>query len=74
MASSLIARRSARGFHSTPARFGLNDSPYHYPEGPRSNIPFNPLTKYFAVRFWGTMAFFFGLPFGIAVWQTYKNK
>ncbi|KAL8905895.1 MAG: hypothetical protein Q9171_006494 [Xanthocarpia ochracea] len=61
-ASSLVARRGARGFRSTPTRSGLNDSPYHYPEGPRSNIPFNPLTKYFALRYWGTM-----------VWQTYKN-
>ncbi|KAL8971361.1 MAG: hypothetical protein Q9197_003320 [Variospora fuerteventurae] len=65
--SAMLARR---GFHSTPARF---ESPYHYPEGPYSNLPFNPKTKYFAVRYWGTMAFCFGLPFGIAVWQTYKN-
>ncbi|KAL8934001.1 MAG: hypothetical protein Q9216_006117 [Gyalolechia sp. 2 TL-2023] len=47
--SSTLARRT---FHSTPARF---DSPYHYPEGPLSNIPFNPRTKYFGVRYWGTM-------------------
>jgi cytochrome c oxidase subunit 7c len=39
-----------RGFQSTRAQFS---SPYHYPEGPRSNLPFNPLTKYFALRFWG---------------------
>ncbi|KAI4120532.1 MAG: hypothetical protein LQ338_006943 [Usnochroma carphineum] len=65
--STMLARR---GFHSTPARLS---SPYHYAEGPLSNIPFNPRTKYFGVRYWGTMAFFFGLPFGIAVWQTYKN-
>ena len=74
--SSIVARR---GFHTTRARLA---SPYHYPEGPRSNIPFNPLTKYFGVRYWGTMgtlhfwmvsnfantvlAFFFGLPFMIA--------
>jgi cytochrome c oxidase subunit 7c len=30
-------------------------SPYHYPEGPRSNIPFNPLTKWFALRYWSFM-------------------
>ncbi|KAL9060555.1 MAG: hypothetical protein Q9206_000965 [Seirophora lacunosa] len=47
--SAMLARR---GFHSTPARF---ESPYHYPEGPYSNIPFNPKTKYFALRYWGTM-------------------
>ncbi|KAL8824449.1 MAG: hypothetical protein Q9170_008151 [Blastenia crenularia] len=49
-ASTVVARR---GFHSTPARL---ESPYHYPEGPLSNIPFNPRTKYFGVRYWGTMA------------------
>jgi hypothetical protein len=35
-------------------------SPYHYPEGPRSNIPFNPLTKWFALRYWSFMAVGFG--------------
>jgi hypothetical protein len=49
MATSLVARR---GFSSTRTQLG---SPYHYPEGPRSNIPFNPLTKYFFFRFWGFM-------------------
>lgn len=44
-----IARR---GFHTTRPQLG---SPYHYPEGPRSNIPFNPLTRFFAVRYWGFM-------------------
>ncbi|KAK5095667.1 Cytochrome c oxidase assembly protein cox15 [Lithohypha guttulata] len=48
-------------------------SPFHYPEGPRSNLPFNPKTKYFAVRYWGFMAAGFGFPFLEAVWQTYKN-
>ncbi|KAL8692939.1 MAG: hypothetical protein Q9224_003859 [Gallowayella concinna] len=65
-ASSMIARRGVRGFNSTPARFGLNDSPYHYPEGPRNNLPFDVKGKYFAYKYWGTCAFFFGLPFGIA--------
>ena len=45
----MIARR---GFRTSAARLS---SPYHYPEGPRSNLPFNPLTKFFAVRYWGTM-------------------
>lgn len=43
---------SRRGFHSTRAQMS---SPYHYPEGPRNNIPFNPMTKFFAVRYWGFM-------------------
>lgn len=43
---------ASRGFRTSAARLA---SPYHYPEGPRSNLPFNPLTKYFAVRYWGTM-------------------
>src|SRR4051794_20906832 len=34
----LVGRRS---FTSSSTQFS---SPYHYPEGPRSNIPFNPLT------------------------------
>ena len=51
-ASTLIARR---GFHSSRAQLG---SPYHYPEGPRSNIPFNPLTRFFAVRYWLFMSMF----------------
>ncbi|KAG9235051.1 hypothetical protein BJ875DRAFT_283636 [Amylocarpus encephaloides] len=82
--TSMVARR---GFHSTRVQMS---SPYHYPEGPRSNIPFNPLTKYFAVRYWTFMAVGFGrlcqwagrtranltiaAPFGIAVWQTKKNQ
>ncbi|GAB7330380.1 hypothetical protein MBLNU13_g02002t1 [Cladosporium sp. NU13] len=66
----LPATAARRGFHTTPRQMG---SPYHYPEGPRSNIPFNPLTKWFAVRYWTFMAVGFGAPFGIAVWQTYKN-
>ncbi|EON68865.1 cytochrome c oxidase subunit VIIc [Coniosporium apollinis CBS 100218] len=48
-------------------------SPYHYPEGPRSNLPFNPLTRFFWLRYWGFMAAGFGAPFGIAVWQMKKN-
>ena len=47
--ANTVARR---GFSSTRAQLA---SPYHYPEGPRSNLPFNPLTKFFAVRFWGFM-------------------
>ena len=43
---------ASRGFRTSAARLS---SPYHYPEGPRTNIPFNPLTKYFALRYWGTM-------------------
>ncbi|KAK2625154.1 hypothetical protein QTJ16_005523 [Diplocarpon rosae] len=84
--TSMVASR--RAFSTTRAQLS---SPYHYPEGPRSNIPFNPLTKFFAFRYWTFMAVGFGgshpgvarsnkadsplgTPFGIAVWQTYKNQ
>ncbi|KAJ5368313.1 uncharacterized protein N7496_008073 [Penicillium cataractarum] len=60
-----------RGFSTTRAQLG---SPYHYAEGPRSNIPFNPLTKHFFWRYWAFMVTGFGAPFAIAVWQTYKTK
>ncbi|KAF2418239.1 hypothetical protein EJ08DRAFT_703211 [Tothia fuscella] len=66
--TNLVARR---GFQSTRAQLG---SPYHYPEGPRSNIPFNPLTRFFALRYWGFMATGFGAPFAIAYWQLHKNQ
>lgn len=56
-APSMIA---SRGFRTSTARLS---SPYHYPEGPRSNLPFNPLTKYFAYRYWGTM----GKPLGSTI-------
>lgn len=70
-ASTTTALVARRGFQSTRAQLS---SPYHYPEGPRSNIPFNPLTKWFALRYWSFMAVGFGAPFGVAVWQTKKNK
>jgi cytochrome c oxidase subunit 7c len=55
--SRIVARRapttvSRRAFSSSRPTFG---SPYHYPEGPRSNIPFNPMTKFFALRYWSFM-------------------
>lgn len=71
----VVARR---GFQSTRAQFS---SPYHYPEGPRSNLPFDPLKKSFVFKFWGYagklgprnrttpltyIATGFGLPFGLA--------
>ncbi|KAJ5745379.1 hypothetical protein N7520_010561 [Penicillium odoratum] len=57
-ASSAIRARLAnvavrRGFSTTRAQFG---SPYHYAEGPRTNIPFNPLTKHFFWRYWAFMS------------------
>ncbi|ERS95844.1 cytochrome c oxidase subunit 7c [Sporothrix schenckii 1099-18] len=67
--SQAVAGR--RAFHSTPLRFS---SPYHYPEGPYSNIPFNPKSKFFGIGYWTSMTFFFFAPFGIAAWQTYKPK
>ncbi|EAQ86832.1 hypothetical protein F5144DRAFT_607370 [Chaetomium tenue] len=64
-ARQLVARRA---FTTTRARLS---SPYHYPEGPLSNIPFNPRKKGFGIAYWTFMATGFGLPFGISVWQTY---
>ncbi|KAF2196936.1 hypothetical protein GQ43DRAFT_382158 [Delitschia confertaspora ATCC 74209] len=64
----VVARR---GFQSTRAQLS---SPYHYPEGPRSNLPFNPLKRGFAFKYWGFMLTGFSLPFALAVWQTKKNK
>ena len=60
LASRAVARR---GFHTSRAQFS---SPYHYPEGPYTNIPFNPRSKWFALGYWGFMATGFGLPFGIS--------
>jgi hypothetical protein len=48
-APTLVARR---GFQSTRSQLA---SPYHYPEGPRSNLPFDPLKKGFAFKYWGFM-------------------
>jgi cytochrome c oxidase subunit 7c len=50
MATSFAARR---GFSTTRSQLG---SPYHYAEGPRTNIPFNPLTKRFFWRYWAFMS------------------
>ena len=47
--AATVARR---GFHTTRPQFS---SPHHYPEGPRNNIPFNPLTRFFFLRYWGFM-------------------
>ncbi|KAG5983308.1 hypothetical protein E4U55_000292 [Claviceps digitariae] len=60
-----------RGFHATRARMS---SPYHYTEGPYSNLPFNPRSKWFGLGYWAFMAAGFGAPFGIAVYQTYKEQ
>lgn len=58
--TTLVSRRA---FHATRARMS---SPYHYPEGPYTNLPFNPHSKWFGVGFWGFMVTGFSLPFGIA--------
>ncbi|KAI9793489.1 MAG: hypothetical protein M1816_007921 [Peltula sp. TS41687] len=70
-AGSLASRLGRRGFHSTRSRLG---SQYHYPEGPRSNLPFDPLKKGFALKFWGFCLTGYGLPYAIAYWQMHKNK
>ncbi|KAG6074534.1 hypothetical protein E4U16_003891 [Claviceps sp. LM84 group G4] len=67
-ANTLVTRRA---FHATRARMS---SPYHYPEGPYSNLPFNPRGKWFGVGYWTFMAVGFFTPFGIAVYQTYKEQ
>ncbi|KIV99296.1 uncharacterized protein PV09_09063 [Verruconis gallopava] len=46
----------------------------HYAEGPGSNIPFNPKTRFFWLRYWGFMTTGFLAPFGVAYWQLHKNK
>ena len=58
--TTLVARR---GFHATRARMS---SPYHYPEGPYSNIPFNPRKKGFGLKMFAFVATGFFAPFGIA--------
>lgn len=57
---TVVARR---GFTTTRAQMS---SPYHYPEGPYSNIPFNPKSKWFGAGFWTYSAVGFFAPFGIA--------
>ncbi|EFX06409.1 oxidoreductase [Grosmannia clavigera kw1407] len=59
--SQAVAGR--RAFHATPARLS---SPYHYPEGPYSNLPFNPRKKSFGLLYWGAMTVGFFAPFGIS--------
>lgn len=58
--TSLVSRRA---FHATRARLS---SPYHYPEGPYSNLPFNPKTRFFALRYFLYVFTGFFAPFGIA--------
>lgn len=52
-----------RGFHATRSQMS---SPYHYSDGPYSNIPFNPKKKTFPILFWSYCAIGFGAPFAIA--------
>ncbi|KAK3344863.1 hypothetical protein B0H65DRAFT_187570 [Neurospora tetraspora] len=65
---SLVARRT---FQNTRAQLS---SPYHYPEGPRSNLPFNPKTRFFWFRYLMYCVVGFGSPVAIAVWQTYRPR
>ncbi|KAH6695395.1 hypothetical protein F5X68DRAFT_198371 [Plectosphaerella plurivora] len=60
---------AARGFHATRAQLS---SPYHYPEGPISNLPFNPKSKFFGAGYWSFMLVGFFTPFGIAAWKQSK--
>jgi len=61
MRVNTIARR---GFHTTRPQLS---SPYHYPEGPRNNIPFNPMTRFFAFRYWTFMGMAVLLPHDLAL-------
>lgn len=60
-ATTRVAGR--RGFHATRSQMS---SPYHYPEGPYTNIPFDPKKKTFPLLFWGFCAAGFSAPFLIA--------
>lgn len=60
-ATTQVAGR--RTFHATRIQ---RSSPYHYPEGPYTNIPFDPKKKTFPILFWGYCALGFGAPFMIA--------
>lgn len=60
-ATTQVAGR--RGFHATRSQMS---SPYHYAEGPYTNIPFNPKKKTFPILFWGYCATGFSAPFLIA--------
>lgn len=52
-----------RAFHATRIQ---RSSPYHYPEGPYTNIPFDPKKKTFPILFWGYCTLGFSAPFLIA--------
>lgn len=60
-ATTQVAGR--RAFHATRPRMS---SPYHYSEGPYSNIPFDPKKKRFPILFWGYCITGFSAPFLIA--------
>ena len=57
---AVVARRA---FTTTRVRLS---SPYHYPEGPYSNLPFDPRKKGFAWKYWTFCFVGFFTPFGIA--------
>lgn len=57
---NLMGRRM---FQTTRARLS---SPYHYPEGPYSNLPFNTKTRFFGLRYFLYCFTGFFAPFGIA--------
>lgn len=60
-ATTQVAGR--RTFHATRIQ---RSSPYHYPEGPYTNIPFDPKKKTFPILFWGFCTAGFSAPFLIA--------
>lgn len=60
LATRAVARR---GFHTSRAQF---KSPYHYPEGPHTTLPFNARSKWFPLCFWTFAGVGFGTPFFIS--------
>ena len=58
--SQMFARNALRSTTSVARRSAQqqarNASFYHYPDGPRNNIPFNPKTRFFWFRYWGFMS------------------
>lgn len=60
LATRAVARR---GFHTSRAQL---KSPYHYPEGPLTTLPFNARSKWFPLCFWTFATVGFSTPFVIS--------
>ncbi|KAF2665335.1 cytochrome-c oxidase chain VIIc-like protein [Microthyrium microscopicum] len=73
--TQLLARR---GFQTTRTRSAGHqthvDQFFHYPEGPRSNLPFNPLTRFFYIRYYAFWITAFSIPFASSYWMAVKEQ